>query len=51
MIRVTEFLREARGWRRAGLALASGMIAALSMPPHDLWPLLFIVIPVVFFML
>ncbi|HRA93939.1 MAG TPA: apolipoprotein N-acyltransferase, partial [Aestuariivirga sp.] len=46
-----EFLRAARGWRRAGLALSAGMIAALSMPPHDLWPLLFIAIPVVLFML
>ena len=51
MIRVIEFLRAARGWRRTGLALSAGMIAALSMPPHDLWPLLFIAIPVVLFML
>lgn len=51
MIRVIEFLRAARGWRRAGLALSAGMIAALSMPPLDLWPLLFIAIPVVLFML
>lgn len=51
MIRVIEFFRAARGWRRAGLALTSGMIAALSMPPHDLWLLLFIATPVVLFML
>ena len=51
MIRVIEFLREARGWRRAGLALTSGMIAALSMPPFDFWPLLFVAFPVVLLML
>ena len=51
MIRVIEFLREAQGWRRAGLALIAGMAAALSMPPLDFWPLLFVAFPVVLFML
>ena len=51
MIRVTEFLREARGWRRAGLALIAGSAAALSMPPLDFWPLLFVAFPAVLFML
>lgn len=51
MIRLIEFLREARGWRRAGIALIAGMIAALAMPPLDFWPLLFVAFPVVLFML
>ena len=51
MIRVIEFLREAKGWRRAGLALIAGIVAALSMPPLDLWPLLFVAFPAVLFML
>ena len=51
MNRVTEFLQTARGWRRTGLALIAGIAAALSMPPLDLWPLLFVAFPAVFFML
>jgi apolipoprotein N-acyltransferase len=51
MNRVTEFLRKVQGWRRAGLALVAGIIAALSMPPLDLWPLLFVTFPAVLFML
>lgn len=46
-----EFLREAKGWRRAGLALTAGIIAALAMPPLDFWPLLFVAFPVVLLML
>ena len=51
IVDVIEFLREAKGWRRAGLALTSGIIAALSMPPFDFWPLLFVTFPVVLLML
>lgn len=51
MIRVIEFLREARSGRQAGFALTSGMIAALSMPPFDFWPLLFVAFPVALLML
>lgn len=51
MFRVIVFLCEMRGWRRAGLALIAGMIAALSMPPLDFWPLLFVSVPMVLFML
>ena len=36
---------------RSGIALIAGMIAALSMPPIDFWPVLFVAIPVVLFML
>ena len=51
MIRAIEFLREARGWRRAVLALSAGMAAALAMPPLDFWPLLFVAFPAVLSML
>ncbi len=50
-MREIEFLRRARGWRRAGLVLTSGMVAALSMPPFDFWPLLFTAFPAVLLML
>ena len=39
------------GWRRVGLALIAGMGAALAMPPLNFWPLLFVAIPLVLFML
>lgn len=42
MIRV---LQELRGWKRLGLAAVLGSVAALSMPPLDWWPLLFVTIP------
>ena len=51
MIRVIEFLREARGWQRAGLVMFAGMVAALAMPPLDFWPLLFMTVPVALFAL
>jgi len=51
MIRVIEFLREARGWQRAGLVMIAGMVAALAMPPLDFWPLLFVTVPVALFAL
>jgi apolipoprotein N-acyltransferase len=51
IIRITDFLREARGWRRAALALTGGIAAALSMPPLNFWPLLFMAFPVVLLML
>ncbi len=47
MFALTEALRGTRGWRRAGLALAAGVVAALSMPPFDFWPLLFVAFPAV----
>ena len=51
MNRILEFLWEVQGWQRTGLALIAGIAAALSMPPLDLWPLLFIAFPAVLFML
>ena len=44
--RITARIRALSGWRRALLALIAGATAALSMPPLDLWPVLFIAVPV-----
>jgi apolipoprotein N-acyltransferase len=38
-------LQAATGWRRAGLAILFGAVMALSMPPFDLFPLLWICLP------
>jgi apolipoprotein N-acyltransferase len=51
MIRVSDFLKTVSGWRRASVALILGVAAALSLPPYDAWPLLFVVIPAVLVML
>ncbi len=51
MFALTEALRGTRGWRRGGLALAAGVVAALSMPPFDFWPLLFLAFPAVLLLL
>jgi apolipoprotein N-acyltransferase len=48
---VIELLRGVQGWRRAGLALIFGIAAALSMPPLNFWPLLFVAFPSVLFIL
>ena len=45
MNRVIEYSAGGKGWRRAGLALIAGIVAALSMPPLDFWPLLFVAFP------
>jgi apolipoprotein N-acyltransferase len=34
------------GWRRALVALAAGAASALAMPPVDAWPVLFLTLPV-----
>ena len=46
MIRRFSNITELRGWPRAGLAIAAGCVAALSLPPLNLWPALFIAVPV-----
>jgi apolipoprotein N-acyltransferase len=48
---VIDYLRGARGWQRTGLALIAGIAAALSMPPLDFWPLLFVAFPAFLFTL
>ncbi len=48
MIRVLQGLR---GWKRYGLSALLGGVAALSMPPLDLWPLLFVTFPLFLAML
>lgn len=51
MIRLADTIRGLTGWRRALAALAAGMAAALSMPPLDLWPMLFIAVPILLLLL
>ena len=34
------------GWRRAAIAFLAGAISALSLPPFEAWPLLFLTVPV-----
>jgi apolipoprotein N-acyltransferase len=51
MPKLTEVLAKARGWRRAGLVMIAGIVAALAMPPLDIWPLLFAAVPVALFAL
>ncbi len=51
MIRVTDFLKTLSGWRRGCVAIFLGVAAALSLPPYDAWPLLFVAVPGVLVML
>lgn len=34
------------GWKRAGIALATGILSALAMAPFNAWPVLFLTFPV-----
>jgi apolipoprotein N-acyltransferase len=34
------------GWKRAGIALAAGVLSALAMAPFNAWPVLFLTFPV-----
>jgi apolipoprotein N-acyltransferase len=40
-----EMLAGLAGWRRVAVAMLLGVVAALSLPPLDLWPLLFVATP------
>ncbi len=51
VVSLTQKIRALTGWRRALLALAAGMVAALSLPPINLWPVLFLAVPVVLLLL
>ncbi|HUR42574.1 MAG TPA: apolipoprotein N-acyltransferase [Aestuariivirga sp.] len=51
MNRIAGRIRGLRGWRRALAALAAGMGTALSLPPLDLWPVLFLAVPVLLLLL
>jgi apolipoprotein N-acyltransferase len=51
MIRVAERIRQLSGWKRFLAALAAGELAAFSMPPFGLWPVLAIAVPVMLLLL
>ena len=46
MIRLFLFLAGLRGTRRMALSWLCGAVAALGLPPLDLWPALFVALPV-----
>ena len=43
---IAERIRGLAGWRRAAVTLFAGGAAAMAMPPFDLWPVLFLAMPV-----
>jgi apolipoprotein N-acyltransferase len=52
-VRISDRLRAAAlsiilawGWKRAGIALAAGILSALAMAPFNAWPILFLTFPV-----
>ena len=51
MIRLTDHIRGLAGWKRFAAALAAGFLAAFSMPPFGLWPVLAIAIPAMLLLL
>jgi len=50
-IQFADPIRALTGWRRALVALAAGMATALSLPPVNLWPVLFLAVPVLLLLL
>ncbi len=48
---LTTYLRRATGWRRAGLAFVFGSVMALTMPPFNVFPLLWVCFPALIFLL
>src|SRR5215472_15844940 len=46
MKRLAERVRTLRGWRRRGAALAAGAASVFAMPPCFAWPVLWITLPV-----
>ncbi len=51
MIRLADHIRRLAGWQRFVAALAAGVLAAFSMPPFDLWPVLAVTVPVMLLLL
>ena len=51
MSKLIEILQQLAGWRRYGVAFGAGMLSAMSLPPANLWPVLFITIPVLTWLL
>src|SRR5215472_7480436 len=46
MKRLAERVRALRGWRRRGAALAAGAASVFAMPPCFAWPVLWVTLPV-----
>lgn len=45
------YLRQISGWRRLGVAFVMGSVMALAMPPFDAFPLLWVCLPALIFLL
>jgi apolipoprotein N-acyltransferase len=45
LTRLSHSIMLASGWRRAAIALAAGALSALAMAPFNAWPVLFVTIP------
>lgn len=46
VIRLSHAVVLALGWRRANIAFVAGAVSALAMPPVNAWPVLFITLPI-----
>ncbi len=44
--RVHHVVTTARGWKRAGIAALAGLVSVLAMAPFHIWPVLFVTMPV-----
>ncbi len=50
-MQITVWISQLAGWRRWLAAFLAGVIATTALPPLDLWPALFIAIPVIIWLL
>ena len=46
LTRISHAIVLASGWRRAAIALAAGAVSALAMAPFNAWPVLFVTLPI-----
>lgn len=46
MTRLSDWIAGLAGWRRTLLALVAGALSVLALPPFNIWPVLFLALPV-----
>jgi len=46
LVRIGDFLRQASGWRRAGIAFVTGALSAFSFAPFEIFPLFLLAVAV-----
>jgi apolipoprotein N-acyltransferase len=49
--RWTQHIATLRGWKRAGVCCAAGVVSVLALEPFAMWPLLFLTYPIIVFVL